>query len=339
MTREAPVMVPVLSSSNAPLMPCHPARARELLKKRKATKKWFKGIFCIKLIMRKTGIKQPIICGIDPGSKKEAFSVLSQKHTYLNVLSDAVTWVNKRIETRRMMRLNRRGRKTPCRKPKINRKTKLSPSTKSRWLVKLRIIKFLRRLYPISGYVVEDNKAITKPRQRLWNKHFSTIQTGKKFFFNELSTLGTLILRRGYETKELRESLGLIKSHTQTESFSSHNIDSWALANSVVENNKPNNLTLFRMIPLEMHRRQLHRLQPSKGNVRLNYGGTCFLNLKKGCIVRYRGKRYLSVGGFTKNRQFVALNDLQTGKRKIECALSERCELIYYSSFRTYQIK
>ena len=47
--------VPVLSSTGQPLMPCHPARARELVRKGKATKACFKGVFHIRLTQRDTG--------------------------------------------------------------------------------------------------------------------------------------------------------------------------------------------------------------------------------------------------------------------------------------------
>ncbi|MDD5016076.1 MAG: RRXRR domain-containing protein, partial [Atribacterota bacterium] len=153
------IYVPVISSTNKALMPCHPARARELVRKGKALRRFSHGIFYIKLIQRKDGEAQEIALGIDPGSKREAYTVKSEKHTYLNILSDAVTWVKDAVEIKRNMRRSRRFRKTPCRQNRYNRRIgRIPPSTKSRWNAKLRVIKFLCKLYPINNIVVEDLK-------------------------------------------------------------------------------------------------------------------------------------------------------------------------------------
>ena len=63
--------VPVVSKTGRPLMPCHPARARELVRKGKAVRRFNRGLFYIQLTGREDGDKQPIAVGIDPGSKKE----------------------------------------------------------------------------------------------------------------------------------------------------------------------------------------------------------------------------------------------------------------------------
>ena len=61
--------VPVLASTGQPLMPCHPARARELVRKGLATKSYLKGVFHIKLTQRSKGDTQVVALGVDPGSK------------------------------------------------------------------------------------------------------------------------------------------------------------------------------------------------------------------------------------------------------------------------------
>ena len=53
--------VPVVNKNDEPLMPCHPARARILLKKGRAIYFWHIGIFCIKLIDVDGGVTQPIV--------------------------------------------------------------------------------------------------------------------------------------------------------------------------------------------------------------------------------------------------------------------------------------
>ncbi len=94
-------------------MPCHAARARQLLRQGKAIKRHDRGIVYLQLTERTSGATQPIAVGIDPGSKKEAYTVQSHSHTLLNIQADAVTWVKIHTTTRRQMRRARRYRKTP----------------------------------------------------------------------------------------------------------------------------------------------------------------------------------------------------------------------------------
>lgn len=159
------MFVPVLDSSNRRLMPTTPATAMRWIESGKATPFWKRGVFCVRLnIEPYSRNTQPIAIGIDPGSKREAFTVKSQAHTYLSVLSHAVDWVKDAVETRRNMRRTRRGRKTPCRQPRANRLVnteKLPPSTKARWQWKLRICWWLRKMFPVTAFVVEDIKART----------------------------------------------------------------------------------------------------------------------------------------------------------------------------------
>ena len=165
------ISVAVLSKTGKPLAPCHPARARELVRKKRAVGKFKKGIFYIQMLDREDGVVQDLSLGVDRGSKREGYSVLSEKRIMLNIQTEAITWVKRRIKQKRMMRKNRRQRKTPCRMNKFKRygknqrkttKTWMPPSTKARWDWTLRIIKTICSLYPISDIIVEDIKAKTK---------------------------------------------------------------------------------------------------------------------------------------------------------------------------------
>ena len=168
------MFVPVVDKENKPLVPTKPSRARKWIKSGKATPFWNKGIFCVRLNVEPSDRHlEPIAIGIDPGSKKEAFTVKSESHTYYNIQTDAVTWVKDAVKTRREMRRARRGRNTPCRKPRFNRAKGsfdtqatqpkgLPPSTKARWQWKLRICWWLKKIFPITDFVVEDIAAVTK---------------------------------------------------------------------------------------------------------------------------------------------------------------------------------
>jgi hypothetical protein len=86
-----PFYVPVVSSAGKPLMPCHPARARELVRRGRAVRRFRKGFFYIQLLDRSWGQTQLVAGGIDPGSKREGFTVKDAKRTFLNLLADALT--------------------------------------------------------------------------------------------------------------------------------------------------------------------------------------------------------------------------------------------------------
>jgi hypothetical protein len=335
----SPVLwVPVISKTGKPLMPTRPKRARELLEKGKATPKWKVGIFYLQLTEREDGEVQKVAIGIDPGSKREAFTVKSANHTYLNILSDAVVWVKDVVEIRRQMRTNRRSRKTPCRQNRENRsRGGLVPSTKARWQAKLRIVNILRKIFPVSDFVVEDIK-VTTFRGKRWNRSFSPLETGKQWFYSELRKLGNLESKQGYETKELRDVLGLKKTHSKMEeSFSAHNIDSWVLANSVVGGHtKPDNTSILRLIPLRFHRRQLHTFQPDKKNFRRLYGGTISQGLKRGLLVKHKKWGLCYLGGCSE-KTGLSLHELEDGERLCRSAKIQDLVVLRFNTWRWYK--
>jgi hypothetical protein len=321
------MFIPVVDQHQQPLMPTTPARARRWIRSGKATAFWKGGIFCVRLNQEPSGsVTQPIAVGIDPGSKKEALVVRSAAHTYLNLQADAVTWVKQAVTTRHQMRRARRFRKTPCRPPRSNRaRGSLPPSTKARWQWKLRLCRWLCRLFPISTFMVEDIKATTQGK-RHWDVHFSPLEVGKHWFYRELSTLAPVQTRQGWETKQLRETLGLVKSRNKlAETFSAHCVDAWVLAWAVVGGqDQPDYTCLFCVRPLRWHRRQLHRLQPETGGLRAPYGGTRSLGVTRGTLVRHPTYGLAYVGGAMAGR--LSLHRLEDGKRLCQNARPAECQ-------------
>lgn len=312
--------VPVLDKNNQPLMPCHPARARQLLRKGKAVRRWFRGVFAIKLTDRVGGATQSIVVGVDPGSKMEGYTVKSPSHTFLNIQSTTVDWVKPSLCTRYHCRRSRRQRKSPNRKGRLNRaslkKTGVRPSVKARWDLKLRIIKYLKRLYPITDIIVEDIKAETKKGKHRWNKSFSPLQTGKNWFYEECRQLGNLTIIRGFDTSEFRKNLGLAKNKSDKlkYDFDVHCVDSWVIANSVVGgHNKPDLTKVFCIKPFRWHRRQLHVMNFKKGGVRRGYGGTRSLGFTRGSLAIHETKGLCYIGG--SHDGGVSLHHINTGKR------------------------
>lgn len=87
-------------------------------------------------------------------------------------------------------------------------------------------------MYPITNFVVEDIKAHTFGGRRR-NKTFSPLEVGKNWFYSELSKLGEVETKQGYETKQMRDVLKLKKSKKKLSNlFEAHCVDSWVLANS-----------------------------------------------------------------------------------------------------------
>jgi hypothetical protein len=346
-------------------MPTTSARARRWIRDGKATPFFCKGIFCVRLNVEQSnpvrnfklppeGVSynpletfkvsngannflEPVVVGIDPGSKKEAFTVKSESHTYLNIQADAVTWVKDAVKTRREMRRTRRYRKTPCRQPRFNRKKGgIPPSTRARWLWKLRIVNWLSKIYPITDFVVEDIKAITKGKRK-WDVSFSPLEVGKKWFYSELEKLGQVHLKLGFETKEERDRLGLTKLSDKTKnSFNAHCVDSWVLANWYVGGHiTPENKGMLFVSPLRFHHRQLHALQPSKGGIRRLYGGTRSEGFKRGAYVKHKKYGVCFVGGVSKRR--ISLHSLEDGKRLTQNAKAQDCKHCSFASFRTWR--
>lgn len=330
------MFIPVVNSDNKPLMPTKPSRARRWIREGKATPFWRRGVFCVRLNKEPSDRAfQPVGVGIDPGSKKEGFTVKSEAHTYLNIQADAVRWVKEAVEVRRNMRRARRFRNTPCRKNRFNRaKNPFPPSTKARWQWKLRMCQGLSKLFPIDCFVVEDIKAHTRGGGR-WNTSFSPLQVGKQWFYDELKKIAQVEIHQGYETKDLRDAGGLKKGkQTLAEVFEAHCVDSWVLANGWTGGHiQPDNKQLLCITPLRFHRRQLHRLQFSKGGIRKPYGGTLSRGFKRGSLVQHPKGGLAYVGGFLKDR--ISLHAMASGKRLCQNAKPTDCQFLTFNTWRT----
>src|SRR2546428_7732058 len=138
-----PLRIPVVDTRGVALMPCTPAKARHLFKNGKARPKRNKlGLFYVQLCYEQEPDNQPLIVGLDPGSTFEGFSVVGTQDTVLNLMVEAPEHVKDAVETRRTMRRARRFRS--WRRPKhvdnrLNRSSRIPPSTRSRWEAKARI--------------------------------------------------------------------------------------------------------------------------------------------------------------------------------------------------------
>lgn len=338
--------IAVVDAHGRALMPCTPAKARHLFKSGKARPKRNKlGLFYVQLCYQQEPENQPLVAGVDPGSRFEGLSVVGTKDTVLNLMVEAPDHVKGAVEMRRTMRRARRERK--WRRPKrfnnrLHRKNRIPPSTRSRWEAKARILAQLKKVLPLTDVVVEDVKAVTRKRPGgKWNAAFSPVQVGKEHLYRLLREMGLLVhLKEGWQTKELREQFGLKKTKSKArQSFESHALDAWVMAASVSGAEKPTCQRLWYVVPATLHRRQLHRLQTSKGGERKPYGGTHSLGLKRGTIVRHPKYGLCAVGGFDREKQTISLHEYRTNKRLTQRGKVNACRVLAWVAFRSWLVK
>ena len=330
------MFVPVKSKEGEVLMPMHAARARKLVKRGEATPYFNNGIYCIRLNKEPSDRDtQEVAVGIDPGSKKEGFTVKSESHTYLNVQTDAHNKVGKKVEKRRELRRGRRSRKCPNRKNRANRlanKDRIPAGTRARWDWKLRILDWLSKLYPITYVCVEDIRARTIARAQKWNQSFSPLEVGKQWFYTEIEKRWELLTLQGYDTKEIRDRLGLKKSSKKlSETFEAHCVDSWCLAyHRVGGSDIPDNTDIFCIAPIPIRRRELHRQNTQKGGKRPRYGGTTWNGLVKNTLVRHAKYGVTRISGFSKRG--ISLYSLD-GKRLCQNAKTQDSKVLTRLNF------
>jgi len=337
--------IPVVDTRGVALMPCTPTKARHLFKSGAARPKRNKlGLLFVQLCYQQEPDHQPLVAGVDPGSKFEGYSVVGTKDTVLNLMGEAPDHVKDMVETRRTMRRARRHRK--WRRPKrfdnrINGKKQVPPSTRSRWEAKARVIMQLQKILPLDSVVVEDVCAeLRKGKGGKWNGAFSPVQVGKEHLYKLLSKMGLILhLCRGHQTKELREKHGLKKTKSKSkQSFDSHAVDGWVMAASISGALQPTCTRLWYIVGVGLHRRQLHRLQASKGGVRKPYGGTRSLGLKRGTLIRHPKYGLATVGGFDRKRNTISLHAYRTNKRLTQGAKVKDCRVLTWVAFRAFLV-
>ena len=184
----------VLDKNKQPLMPCHPARARELLKTGRAAV-FRRFPFTIILFDREDGETQPTQIKVDPGSRTTGLVLVADFQRGLCCIWAAELehrgqQIRDNLLKRRHLRRGRRSRKTRYRKPRFdNRKRKdgwLPPSLQSRvdnigtW------VKRLNHAVPLTHLAMELVRFDT---QKLQNPEISGVEYQQ----------GTLL---GYEVRE-----------------------------------------------------------------------------------------------------------------------------------------
>ena len=230
--------------------------------------------------------------------------------------------ITKKLEIRSQQRRNRRSRlwRRPCRFNNKEKDNWIAPSQNAKVNFRIKITLEYAKLYPIETILVEDVKFNHYKKQ--YGKYFSTVEIGKTKLYNFIQENFNLIKIEGYTTYTLRNKYNVKKSTNKKEhSVSSHAIDAVVMAADQLNLTtlpKVNSFHVYK--PCQYTRRQLHRFQFEKGNIRKRYGGSNSLeNLKKGDIVLYKGK-LSRVGGFLENKGLSLHKANLTNKRFIQTA-------------------
>jgi hypothetical protein len=153
----------VLNFDKTPLTPCHPARARLLIKQGKA-KIYRKCPFTIKLTYQIENPRFPkeMTVGIDPGSHYVGASVVDEDGNVLYLSQVELRQdIKKKMDQRRMYRRTRRGRKTRYRKARwLNRRNSIktnrySPTLRSKFDSHVREVNYICKILPVTKLRIE----------------------------------------------------------------------------------------------------------------------------------------------------------------------------------------
>jgi 5-methylcytosine-specific restriction endonuclease McrA len=151
-------IVYVINNTGHPLMPCTPAKARKLLRDRKA-EVIDRCPFTIKLLWECEEHVQEVVLGIDKGSHSTGFCCVGNGNLLLSGVIQHRQDVKEKMENRRTNRRNRRGRKWYRPKRFLNRASsrrsgRLPPSSKTNVQEVIRVVEHIP--LPISRIVVEE---------------------------------------------------------------------------------------------------------------------------------------------------------------------------------------
>ena len=160
--------VPVLTASGRPLAPCHPKRARSLVRAGKASYRHKRGIRCI--VLTKTNVPKvknsaKLQLRIDPGSRHTGVAITRERRDGSRdvlmalVINHRGKSIQRAMTKRSQMRHSRRHRKTRYRQPRFDNRVRhpdwLPPSLLSRLQNTLTWINRLSRMLPITEIHVE----------------------------------------------------------------------------------------------------------------------------------------------------------------------------------------
>jgi hypothetical protein len=152
------MVVYVLNKNGIPLMPCKPQKARKLLKQGKA-KVVRHTPFTVQLKYGSSGYKQPVVLGVDAGSKTVGVSATTEKTELYTAEVELRTDIVNLLSNKRQYRRGRRSRKTRYRKARFNNRKKpdswLAPSVNHKINSHLKVVDMVHNILPVTRTVIE----------------------------------------------------------------------------------------------------------------------------------------------------------------------------------------
>jgi hypothetical protein len=206
----------VIDKIGKPCLPCHPARARRLLRDEKANVVQVVP-FTIQLNRQIDNPVGSFTVGIDDGAKKVGVAIVNE-YTQEVVFQGEIELrqdVKRLMKQRKTYRQARRSRKLRYRQPRFSNRIckKLTPSIRCRKESILRVIRDMMKRVKVCKVIVEEVK-FNHAKHR-YGKFFSLTEQGKNYLREKILLMGlSYECVFGYETKQNRLKLNLPKKHS-----------------------------------------------------------------------------------------------------------------------------
>lgn len=283
----------VIGVDEKPLAPTTPAKARKLLEGGQAKKCWSKfGTFGIRMLVATRKEVAETSLGVDFGTKFEGYAIVCGDENSLSVKLDLPNKkeIVHKLEERRNLRRARRFRSCRRRASRFANRVKrvgwLAPSQTVIVGSRLKIIKELLRLYPVSLIGLEDVRF--NHAKRRWGSNFSTVEIGKTRIRQEFTSRGLEVFEfSGYQTQQLRKKYGYKKTEDKAaDRFEAHCTDALALACEAgpLQRVEPGKFIVvddsYRPV-----RRRLHDSQPAADGIRTPYSRGTVFGVQKGTLI------------------------------------------------------
>ena len=214
--RTKQVKVFVVDSEGKPCAPTRSARARRLLRDKKA--KVIQVVpFTIQLNYSIENSVGSFVVGIDDGAKHVGVAIVNDKinEVVFKGQIDLRQDVKRLMKQRAMYRRTRRCRKLRHRARRFNNRTgcKIAPSIRCRKDSIIRFLKDMMKRVQIVKVIVEEVK-FNHGKYR-WGKWFSLVEQGKNYLKEKIQQLNLIYESTfGWVTKQARLNLGLSKKHS-----------------------------------------------------------------------------------------------------------------------------
>ena len=248
------MLVHILNRHGKALMPCHPAKARILLREGKAKPVKSKtGYFTIQLLYGSSGYKQDIVVGIDTGAKRvpiaavgfdtQATQPKGNGKVYYAKEKILRTDVKKQLTDRARYRRSRRSKKTRYRKPRFHNRVKTKCARCGVNNVPKRTKKVKRKNGKSLKKVCNGRAQLCRPCQGKKGRPLAE-GVGERSEHNKPHILAPSILNRAESIKndvhKLSKSLPISKIVVEIASF-----DTQKMANALIEGVEYQHGTLF----------------------------------------------------------------------------------------------